>query len=78
MSVEYKRPRFGQEAGFCCPARWSFDGDLKCKAPVLDLDNENRVVRYCGYRRCLRCTAVMWTEDVCKVRICLRCKSFLD
>lgn len=74
MSVEYMHPRFGIDAGFRLPTRWAFDGDLKRKAPVLDADNGNRVVRFVGFRRCLVCSTVMWTEDVARIRICDDCK----
>jgi hypothetical protein len=60
--------------GFVEPDRWAFDGGLRRREPVRDALNENRVVRYCGYRRCLTCSKVAWTEDVCAMRVCQNCK----
>ncbi len=61
--------------GLLEPNRWEFDGDLRRKEPVRDALNGNRVVRYSGYRRCLTCTKVFWSENVCSVRMCHNCKT---
>jgi hypothetical protein len=55
------------------PNEWAFDGDLTRREPVLD-PNWNRVVRYVGWRKCLRCSTPHFTPDVVKVRICGACK----
>ncbi|MET0280083.1 MAG: hypothetical protein ABW278_03020, partial [Steroidobacteraceae bacterium] len=56
------------------PVQWAFDGDVHRKEPVLDPLNGNRVLRYAGYRKCLRCREVNWTEDVARVRLCDKCR----
>ena len=68
--IQYYRPQYGPEDGFSIPMQWTFDGDLKRKAPVLDVENENRVVRFVGWRRCLICRSPFWSLDVKRIHIC--------
>ena len=58
------------------PARWEFDGDLKRRVAVYDHNwtPSPRLVRRCGYRRCMCCTLPFWSVDVVKVRLCDPCK----
>lgn len=56
------------------PERWSFDGDLSRRAPVLDPNfDPPRVVRRVGWLRCMRCGRPHFSEDVVGVRICFEC-----
>lgn len=76
MSVDYSQPKYGWEGGLLMPKRWDYDGDLQRREPVLDADNGKRVIRYVGFRRCMCCKSVMWTEDVSRVRMCEHCKKY--
>lgn len=56
------------------PERWSFDGNLTRREPVLDPNfNPPRVVRRVGWLRCMRCQRPTFSEDVVGVRICCDC-----
>jgi hypothetical protein len=58
------------------PTPWRFDGDIKRRVPVLDeIGVTPRIVRYVGYRACLRCRRPFFTPDVVKVRLCTPCKT---
>jgi len=56
------------------PRAWEFDGDLAKRVPVVD-PNDNRVIRYVGFRKCLACPKFFFSPDVRGVRICDRCKT---
>lgn len=57
------------------PKPWPWNGDETRRVPVVD-PNDNRVIRYVGYRRCISCTKHFWSEDVIRLRMCVRCKSW--
>lgn len=71
-AVQYRVAAYGESAGFLIPVQWpiSSDPDLTRRAPVLDQENRNRVVRYVGYRRCLICKKPFWSEDIKKNQLC--------
>jgi len=56
--------------GFKEPSWWPFDGDLRRKEPVIDLDGGGRVLRHVDYRRCLICRHPFFTANVARNRIC--------
>ncbi len=68
-SVEYRQPSYGPDDGFLIPVQWAFD-DYKKRAPVLDAENENRVVRMVGWRRCILCKRPFFSGDVKRNQIC--------
>lgn len=77
--IEYQpKSSYGIEADFLIPVRWTFDGDLKRRAPVLDVVNANRVARLVGYRKCLLCKKPFWSVDIKNVHICDGFHSQLD
>lgn len=56
------------------PRRWRFDGDIIAKTPVVDpLCSPPKVIRYVGYRSCLKCERPFWTEAVGRIRCCSYC-----
>ena len=56
------------------PTRWKYNGDMVAKAPVLDPDfTPARVIRYVGYRPCMKCKLPFWTEAVGRIRRCSDC-----
>lgn len=57
------------------PKPWEFDGDEKRRVPVID-PFDGRVIRYVGFKRCMSCTKPFWSEDVSRLRLCIRCKSY--
>lgn len=61
-------------AGFIEPAPWAADGGAR-REPVMDLDHDPPcVVRYVGWRSCIRCQRQFWSEDVKRLRMCVPCK----
>jgi hypothetical protein len=64
--------------GFSEPEPWAYDGG-KRREPVLDMDrNPPRVVRFVGWRSCLKCSRPYWSEDVTRLRMCNGCKAALE
>lgn len=62
--------------GFCVPEPWPWDGGLR-REPVLDMaHNPPRVVRFVGWRVCMKCRAPFWSKDVVALRLCLACKHY--
>lgn len=56
------------------PRPWEFDGDMTRREPVIDPD-DNRVIRFVGWRRCMTCTKQFFSEDCSRIRMCDRCKA---
>jgi hypothetical protein len=57
------------------PREWPFDGDLTRRVDVLDHNfTPPRLVRRCGYQKCLRCREPFWSPSVRSVRMCDACK----
>ena len=54
--------------GFIEPQRWPQDGGLR-REPVVDVEL-GRVVRYVGWRNCMRCGHPFWSDDVQRLRLC--------
>ncbi len=54
--------------GFIEPRMWPQDDGAR-REPVLDTDL-GRVVRYVGWRKCMRCGQLFWSEDVLRLRLC--------
>lgn len=55
------------------PAQWHPADDKR--VPVLDRNcDPPRVVRYVGWRACIRCGRKFFSRDVAGVRMCLPCK----
>ena len=42
----------------------------KRREPVLDEDQDYRVVRKVGWHRCMRCRKPFFSEDVLRLRLC--------
>lgn len=64
--------------GIVEPATWAWDGG-KRRAQVLDHDhNPPRVVRFVGWRTCLKCANPFFSDDTTKIRLCQRCKGNVD
>jgi hypothetical protein len=60
--------------GFAQPDQWPNDNGAR-REPVLDTDyRPPRVVRYVGWRSCLRCRRPYFSQDVQRVRLCDPCK----
>lgn len=58
--------------GITEPQPWAFDGCVR-REPVLDHDlRPPRVVRRVGWHHCLRCQQPFWSEDVARLRLCIR------
>lgn len=56
--------------GFLEPVAWKRDDGTR-REPVLDMDRRPpRVVRYVGWRACMRCRQMFWSEDVAGLRLC--------
>ena len=56
--------------GFVQPQRWPPDDGAR-REPVLDVvTTPPRVVRYVGYRKCMRCGILFWSQDVQRLRLC--------
>lgn len=56
--------------GFVEPQRWPQDDGTR-REPVLDTDHKPpRVVRYVGWRRCMCCGVLFWSQDVQRLRLC--------
>lgn len=56
------------------PKRWAYDGDLVTKKPVIDpMCSPPKVIRFVGYRLCLKCKHPFWTESVGRIRSCWLC-----
>ncbi|MGC3190004.1 hypothetical protein ACPTGE_06690 [Pseudomonas aeruginosa] len=56
--------------GFIEPQRWPQDDGTR-REPVLDTDHKPpRVVRYVGWRRCMCCGVLFWSQDVQRLRLC--------
>lgn len=56
--------------GFVEPRMWPQDDGTR-REPVLDADHKPpRVVRYVGWRKCMRCGQLFWSEDVQRLRLC--------
>jgi len=56
--------------------RWEFDGDLQRKVPVFDRNfAPPRLVRYAGWRPCLKCREPHFTPDISRIRLCQPCKT---
>jgi hypothetical protein len=66
-TVEASTPR-RSPAPARVPARWSLD-DCTRREPVVDAIL-GRVVRYVGWRKCMRCGHPFWSEDVQRLRLC--------
>ena len=55
------------------PAQWHQRDDMRGR--VLDHNYDPpRVVRYVGWRPCIRCGRKFCSSDVAEVRICIACK----
>jgi hypothetical protein len=62
--------------GFVEPEEWPVDNGHR-REPVLDADRTPpRVVRYVGWRSCLRCRKPFFSRDVQRVRLCDPCKEW--
>lgn len=58
------------------PRAWDFDGDLTRRVEVYDHNfKPPRLVRRCGYQRCLSCREPFWSPDCTRVRLCSPCKT---
>lgn len=56
--------------GFVEPKQWPRDDGTR-REPVLDADHSPpRVVRYVGWRNCIRCGELFWSEDTTRMRMC--------
>lgn len=56
--------------GFIEPRMWPQDGGTR-REPVMDMDAKPpRAVRYVGWRKCMRCGQLFWSEDVQRLRLC--------
>jgi hypothetical protein len=56
--------------GFIEPQRWPPDDGAR-REPVLDVvTTPPRVVCYVGYRKCMRCGILFWSQDVQRLRLC--------
>jgi hypothetical protein len=65
--------KWGQ--GFSEPAQWGFD-HCKRREPVLDYDhNPPRVVRFVGWRICMKCSKPFFSDDIIALRMCAGCKT---
>ena len=50
--------------GFIEPRMWPQDDGAR-REPVMDMDAKPpRAVRYVGWRKCMRCGQLFWSEDV--------------
>lgn len=64
---EKAKPNF---QGFIEPRMWPQDGGTR-REPVMDMDAKPpRAVRYVGWRKCMRCGQLFWSEDVQRLRLC--------
>lgn len=54
--------------GFIIPERWPCDNGAR-REPVIDADL-GRVVRYVGWKKCMRCGKWFFSEDVAGLRLC--------
>lgn len=71
------RTRRADGQGFLEPPEWPWDGGTRREA-VLDADrNPPRVVRFVGWRSCLRCRRSYFSADVARVRLCTPCKEVI-
>jgi hypothetical protein len=62
------------QLGFTQPDEWPHDNGAR-REPVLDMDRTPpRVVRYVGWRSCLRCRRPYFSQDAQRVRLCDPCK----
>lgn len=56
--------------GFVEPRMWPQDDGTR-REPVLDADHKPPlVVRYVGWRKCMRCGRLFWSDDVQRLRLC--------
>ena len=56
--------------GFIEPRMWPQDDGAR-REPVMDMDAKPpRAVRYVGWRKCMRCGQLFWSEDVLRLRLC--------
>lgn len=56
--------------GFVEPRMWPQDDGAR-REPVMDMDAKPpRAVRYVGWRKCMRCGQLFWSEDVQRLRLC--------
>lgn len=70
-----KRKPKPKNKGFIEPKPWDCDGGSR-REPVLDTDHTPPlVVRYVGWQRCLVCQSPFFSEDVTRLRLCVRCKT---
>ena len=62
--------------GFIEPGEWPEDDHTRREA-VLDTDqNPPRVVRWVGWRSCMKCRRGFFSKDVQRVRLCAGCKAY--
>ena len=53
--------------GFIIPERWPCDNGTR-REPVMDMDTDPpRIVRYVGWKKCMRCGKWFFSEDVTRV-----------
>ena len=56
--------------GFIIPERWPCDNGAR-REPVMDMDTDPpRIVRYVGWKKCMRCGKWFFSEDVARLRMC--------
>lgn len=56
--------------GFIIPERWPCDNGTR-REPVMDMDTDPpRIVRYVGWKKCMRCGKWFFSEDVTRLRMC--------
>ncbi len=71
-----RTPRSGWQ-GFLEPRQWPCDDGTRREA-VIDTDlNPPPVVRYVGWRSCMRCRRPYFSPDVARVRMCTPCKEVI-
>lgn len=55
--------------GFIEPRMWPQDGGTR-REPVMDMDvKPRRAVRYVGWRKCMRCGQLFWSDDVLRASL---------
>lgn len=64
--------------GIIEPEQWAYDGG-KRREPVLDEDfYPPRVVRYVGWRCCMKCAKTFFSADMVRVRLCPPCHNRIE